>query len=66
MFGFEMILEIGGRDTHHFDTTGFAFSSSYLFILFWIEDHDWEKLFMHSGDVNLDLDCGAPTRGWVR
>ena len=66
MFGFEMILEIGGRDTHHFGTTGFAFFSSYLFILFWIEDRDWEKLFMHSGDVDLDLDSGAPTRGRVR
>ena len=52
MFGFEMILEIGGGETHHFDTTGFAFS--------------WEKLFMHSGDINLDLDSGAPTRGRVR
>ena len=66
MFGFEMILEIGGRDTHHFNTTGFALSSVYLLLLFWIVDHDWEKFFMHSGEVNLDLHCGAPTWGRVR
>ena len=66
MFGFEMILEIAGRCTHHFETTGFAFSSTYLLCLFWIVHHDWEKFFKDNRDVNLDPDCGAPTRGRVR